>query len=57
MTKEEKIVSLLVYIQKHKDRLNSPIPIKRQNVEEAYKTYLKLEITKAERSIKKLKGE
>lgn len=54
MNPVEKIASLTKYINEHKSKLTSPVPEKHKNHPESYKDYLKLEITKAQRTIDKL---
>lgn len=51
----EKIASLTKYVQDHQARLAAPTPEKHKTHPEAYKAYLNLEITKANRTIEKLK--
>lgn len=55
MNVPEKIASLTEYVNKHKARLTSPVPEKHKNHPEAHKAYLQLEITKASRTIERLK--
>ena len=54
MKPAEKIASLTKYVNEHKNRLSSPTPEKHKNHPDAYKAYLSLEITKAQRTIDKL---
>lgn len=56
MKPAEKIASLTKYVDDHKARLSSPTPEKHKNHPEAYKSYLNLEITKANRTIEKLRS-
>lgn len=51
---KEKIQNLQRYIESHKNRLSSPTPEKHKNHPEAYKQYLQLEITKAQKKLDKL---
>ena len=55
MKPAEKIASLTKYVQDHQTRLSSPTPEKHKTHPKAHKEYLALEITKANRSIEKLK--
>lgn len=56
MKPAEKIASLTKYVADHQARLSSPTPEKHKSHPEAYKAYLSLEITKAQRTIDKLKS-
>jgi flagellar biosynthesis chaperone FliJ len=55
MKPAEKIQSLTRYVNDLQNRLAAPITAKHASHAEYFKDYLKLEITKATRSIEKLK--
>lgn len=57
MKATEKLASLTNYIEAHKARLAAPTPEKHAKHPEAYKAYLQLEITKAQRTIDKMRSE
>lgn len=52
---KEKIESLTRYVNDMKNRLTGAVPEKRKGHEESYYKFLNLEITKANRTLDKLK--
>ncbi len=55
MSPKEKLESLNKYVNELKARVASPTPEKHKNHPESYVKYLNLEITKASKTVEKLK--